>query len=59
MNFLQVLLNLAASNVLIQSLLAAVAQVAAGSAYTTPTAVVTIAGKRWDVSLTVKEHAAS
>lgn len=59
MKFLQVLLNLAASNVLIQSLLAAVSQVASGQAFTTPAAVVTIAGKRWDVSLTVKEHAAS
>jgi hypothetical protein len=56
MNFVKVLLNLAASNVLIQSVLSAVASIEAGAAFTAPTAVITIGGKRYDVSLTVSEH---
>lgn len=56
MNFFAVLANFAASNVLVQALLSAVAQITAGQLFTTPAAVITVAGKRYDVSLNVKEH---
>ena len=56
MNLFAILANFAASNVLVQALLSAVATVTAGQVFTTPPAVVTVAGKRYDVSLNVKEH---